>query len=54
MRLPPLPTAWFATVALAAAARGRGQLDWSAVALSASEEAGVDVSHLVPPQKGSK
>eukprot|EP00908_Phaeocystis_cordata_P010093 Transcript_20939.p2 GENE.Transcript_20939~~Transcript_20939.p2 ORF type:complete len:333 (+),score=134.76 Transcript_20939:209-1207(+) len=39
---------------LAAAARGRGQLDWSAVALSASEEAGVDVSHLVPPQKGSK
>ena len=34
---------------LAAAARGRGKLDWSAVALSASEEAGVDVSHLVPP-----
>ena len=24
MKLPPLPTAWFATVALAAAARGRG------------------------------
>jgi len=36
---------------LAAAARGRGQLDWSAVALSASEEAGVDVSHLAPPLK---
>ena len=25
-KLPPLPTAWFATVALAAAARGRGRL----------------------------
>ena len=29
---------------LAAAAKGRGQLDWSAVALSTSEDAGVDVS----------
>ena len=36
---------------LAALARGRGEMDWSAIGLSASEEAGVDVSHLVPPLK---
>ena len=34
---------------LAALARGRGEMDWSAIGLSTSEDAGVDVSHLVPP-----
>ena len=29
---------------LAAYAKGRGEVDWSAVALSASEDSGVDVS----------
>ena len=29
---------------LAAAAKGRGKLDWSAVALNISEDSGVDVS----------
>ena len=29
---------------LAAQAKGRGKLDWSAVALSTSEDAGVDIS----------
>ena len=36
---------------LAAASRNRGQLDWSALALSTSEEAGIDVSRHVPPLK---
>ena len=39
---------------LAAKARGRGKMDWSAIGLSASEEAGVDVSALVPESNGSK
>ena len=39
---------------LASTARGRGQMDWSAIGLSVSEEAGVDVSKLVPPNKSSE
>ena len=34
---------------LGSLAKGRGQMDWSAIGLAVSEEAGVDVSHLVPP-----
>ena len=36
---------------LGSLARGRGQMDWSAIALNVSEDAGVDVSALVPPQE---
>ena len=37
---------------LAASARGRGKMDWSALALSNAEDAGVDVSDaLLPPKK---
>lgn len=34
---------------LASHAKGRGQMDWSAIGLAVSEDAGVDVSALVPP-----
>ena len=34
---------------LGSVARGRGQMDWSAIGLSVSEDAGVEVSELVPP-----
>tara|TARA_B110001452_G_scaffold265882_1_gene271441 strand:- start:1747 stop:2688 length:942 start_codon:yes stop_codon:yes gene_type:complete len=33
-----------------AAARGRGSMDWSAIALSISEDAGVDVTQWLPPK----
>ena len=33
---------------LAAKSKGRGKLDWSAVALETSEDAGVDVSRALP------
>ena len=35
---------------LAAQAKGRGKLDWSAVALSTSEDAGVDISSASDPK----
>ena len=34
---------------LGSLAKGRGKMDWSAIGLAVSEEAGVDVSDLVPP-----
>ena len=34
---------------LASLAKGRGQMDWSAIGLGVSEDAGIDVSALVPP-----
>ena len=34
---------------LGSVARGRGHMDWSAIGLSVSEDAGVEVSALVPP-----
>ena len=34
----------------AASARGRGKMDWSAIGLSISEDAGVDVSPWLPEQ----
>ena len=33
---------------LGASARGRGKMDWSAIGLSVSEDAGLDVSHAIP------
>ena len=39
---------------LGSLARGRGQMDWSAIGLSVSEDAGVDVSRLVPPLPPAK
>jgi hypothetical protein len=38
---------------LGATARGRGHMDWSAIGLSVSEDAGVDVSEslALPPKK---
>jgi hypothetical protein len=39
---------------LGSLAKGRGQMDWSAIGLAVSEEAGVDVSKLVPPLPAQK
>jgi 3-hydroxyisobutyrate dehydrogenase-like beta-hydroxyacid dehydrogenase len=39
---------------LASQAKGRGKMDWSAVALLSSEEAGVDVTNWLPKQEGEK
>ena len=39
---------------LGASARGRGKMDWSAIGLSVSEDAGLDVSHAIPEANGKR
>mmetsp|Transcript_27392 Transcript_27392/g.57769 ORF Transcript_27392/g.57769 Transcript_27392/m.57769 type:complete len:253 (+) Transcript_27392:2-760(+) len=39
---------------LAASAKGRGSMDWSAIALSVSEDAGIDVSNFIPVGNGKR